>query len=85
MARLFQALNSQRKESLRQEWMINAGYTYLHVDQVTGEARNSSFSMDSGDYSYERPKHAINLATSYQAADDLTVGLCGGNIKPDRG
>lgn len=65
-------LSAQGK--LTPEWMINAGYTYLHVDQVTGEARNSSFSMDSGDYSYERPKHAINLATSYQAADDLTVG-----------
>ncbi|GAA5004394.1 TonB-dependent siderophore receptor [Acinetobacter puyangensis] len=60
--------------SLTPEWLINAGYTYLHIDQVDGDARSASYSMSTGDYSYERPKHAINLSTSYQATEDLTLG-----------
>ncbi|MCH4248296.1 MAG: TonB-dependent receptor [Acinetobacter populi] len=58
------------------EWLINTGYTYLHVEQLSGKDRQAalSYSMSTGDYSYERPKHAINLSTSYQATDDLTLG-----------
>ncbi|AOA57747.1 TonB-dependent siderophore receptor [Acinetobacter larvae] len=57
------------------DWLIHAGYTYLHIEQpVDGYARLNSLSMTNGDYSYERPKHAINLTTSYKVIDDLTVG-----------
>ncbi|AOA57746.1 TonB-dependent siderophore receptor [Acinetobacter larvae] len=55
-------------------WLINAGYTYLHVDRVSRKQDGFSYAMTSGIYSYERPKHAINFSTSYQLNDDLTIG-----------
>ncbi|GAA5007189.1 TonB-dependent siderophore receptor [Acinetobacter puyangensis] len=59
---------------LTPKWLINAGYTFLHVKSQNGYERISGSSMTTGDYSYERPKHAINLSTSYLATDKLTVG-----------
>lgn len=55
-------------------WLINAGYTYLHVDRADGKLEGFNYSMTSGIYSYERPQHAINFSTSYQVDDDLTIG-----------
>lgn len=59
---------------LTDKWLINAGYTYLHVERPKMNENGSYQSMLTGDNSYERPKHAINLSTSYQIMDALTIG-----------
>jgi outer membrane receptor for ferric coprogen and ferric-rhodotorulic acid len=57
------------------KWMINAGYTYLHVNSQDGRQRDLTItSMSGGDYSYERPRHALTFSSSYQLLDQLTLG-----------
>ncbi|AYA03392.1 TonB-dependent siderophore receptor [Acinetobacter sp. WCHAc010034] len=59
---------------LTDQWLINAGYTYLHVERPKMDENGSYDAMLTGDNSYERPKHAISLSTSYQIMDALTIG-----------
>lgn len=56
------------------KWMINAGYTYMHVKRVESADSLYSSALSGGDYSFERPKHTFNLATSYAFTDKLTLG-----------
>jgi outer membrane receptor for ferric coprogen and ferric-rhodotorulic acid len=56
------------------KWLINAGYTYLHVNPRDGYERVNADSMVEGTYSYERPRHTVNLSSSYLATDKLTLG-----------
>ncbi|MCV2217160.1 TonB-dependent siderophore receptor [Thauera sp. Sel9] len=54
--------------------MLNAGYTYLHVDLDGALPDHSSYFNYGESMDYARPRHTVNIGASYQLDEKLTLG-----------
>lgn len=58
---------------LTDKWLINAGYTWLDVEQLNLRTGAQSDAI-TPDYWFNTPKHAFKLFSSYQLTNKLLVG-----------